>query len=113
VIETLALGSTSIIPFDPLGFDLESEPLTKKPSAQPQVTTWSGIIQCCAKGFYGTQNIFPCPSSSSHFPCCIATWTGFLDSGHIFSIPCYVDLACLFPASVVRILPIQNLTSSS
>jgi hypothetical protein len=65
----------------------QNQPLTQNPSTRPQVTTWRGIIQCCAKVFYGIHTIFSCPSLSSHCPSYVMAWTIFPESGHIFSVP--------------------------
>jgi hypothetical protein len=75
-----------------------------------KMQTWVRLIPrqeislTCAKGFYGIHTIFPCPSSSSHFPSCVASWIGCPESGHIFSILCCVSWDRLFPASAERSL---------
>jgi hypothetical protein len=89
----MALGLTSIIHFPPSRYYLESLPLTWNLSARPPVISWSDIIQCCAKGFYGIHTTFPCPSLTSHYPSCVATWISCPESGHIFYVPCFVGWA--------------------
>jgi hypothetical protein len=88
-------------------------PLTRKLSARPPVTTWSDILRCCAKGFYGIHTTFPCPSSTSHYPSWVAAWTGCPESGHICSVPCVVGWGHLFLALAMRNLQIQTLASST
>jgi hypothetical protein len=77
-------------------------PLTQKLLAQQPVTAWSDILRCCAKGFYGIHTIFLCPSLTSHYPYGVASWNGCPESGHIFSVPCFVGWGHLFPALAVR-----------
>ena len=75
------------------------------------MTSWSDILWCCAKEFYGIHTNFMCPSSSSHFLSYVVAWTGFPESGHVFSIPCCVGWGHLFPTSAMRSLQIQTLAS--
>jgi hypothetical protein len=82
------------------------------PLARPQVTSWSSILQCCAKGFYGIHTILPCPYSYFHYHYCVAAWVGCFESDHLFYVPFHVGWGRICPASAVRGLYIQTLTSS-
>jgi hypothetical protein len=101
----VALGSTSIIHFLPSGFDLKSESASDSEAFNSATSdSWSNILQCCAKGFYGIHTIFLCHSSTSHYPSCVAVWTGCPKSGHFCFVPCCVGWGQLFPTSTVRSL---------
>jgi hypothetical protein len=106
----MALGSTSIIYFPPSRFYSESEFTS---NSKYFSSTTRNIIRCCSKGFYGIHTTFPFPSLTSHYPSCVASWNGCPESGHIFFVSFFVGWGHLFPASTVRSLHIQTLSSST
>jgi len=81
VVETVALGSASIIYF-PLSFSLSSpnseleHPSDSKPLAWPPVTTWPDTHLCCEWSSYGTHTTFPCPFLASWHYSLLVAWAG-------------------------------------